>query len=188
MRKLNIDGENSFFSKRLLAFTNDSFSDLNSTVEILKINVPNIELTTDFLHPDVFKDLSSIQVLNKVKIIHPDVFIRLTKVEYIELSNNYLRSLMHNSGIEWIKNFNKDVDCDLENSTELETNINKLKFINLECFDTPDSPPLTDIFPDEDFCLYKDFPVNQLVTCFEWCEDLRKSPAHIFGLQDHINI
>ena len=172
MRELAIFGENSFYSRRLLVFRNDSFNDLNSTIERLNINVPNIELTTNFLHPDVFMNLSSIKFYCKVKIIQPDVFIRLTEVKYIELSNIYLRSLMHNSGMEWIKNINKDVDCDLENSTELEKNISKLKSIKLQCFDIGDSPLLVDIFPDEDFCLYKDFPVNQLVTCFEWCEYL----------------
>ena len=66
---IGIIGENSFYSKRVLSFSNESFYDLNSSFEKLTINVPNIEVDDTFLHPDVFRRLQLINFQGKVKKI-----------------------------------------------------------------------------------------------------------------------
>ena len=192
MNLLHIIGENSFYYQRILSFSNDTIKDLNSTIFELESYVSNVELNTDFLHPDVFKELIILRISTDTKKIQPDLFIWLNKVHYIEIKNEIIRRLMHNSGIEWIKNMNKDVNCNFEN---LDEYCNRdVRYISFGCIKHPDSPSLIDMFPDEDFCLYKDFPVNQLVTIFENCGNLQfgsgilNDKIYIFGLQDHINI
>lgn len=166
--QFKIYGENSYFSKKSHYFSNDSFKDLNSKIEILAISVTNVELNMNFLHPDVFKEVKIFYILDLVKEIHSDAFINLNNVFSIRIFSRYFRRLMHNSGIEWIKNYNKDVNCNLENSAELHYQMNKIKFIELHCF-VLYSLTLIEIFPDEDFCLYKDFPINQLVVIMDMC-------------------
>ena len=169
MNHLYIIGENSFYSRKILSFTNDIIGGLNSTIIELELYVPNVDLSTDFLHPDVFKQLLRLHIISKVQKIHPDLFIWLNKVYIIWLKNDFIRTLMHNSGIEWIRNINEEFTCNLDNSTEVSDYIGRIKYILLECFNNPNSPPIIDVFPDEDFCLYKDFPVNQLVVILEYC-------------------
>ena len=164
---LNILGENSFYSQKILSFTNNSIGYLNSTIIELEFSINNVELNMDFLHPDVFNQLQRMSILSKVKKIHPDLFMWLNKVNLIQLKNEIIRSLMHNGGIEWIRNINKEAYCNLENSSEVD--LSRIKYIFVECFNNLNSPPLIEVFPDEDFCLYKDFPVNQLVVIFEFC-------------------
>ena len=166
---LVFNGENTFYSKKLLTFSNDSFKELNSTITELFINIVNVELSPDFLHRDVFKEVKLIKVQLKLKKIHPNLFIELRKVSDFRLDIENLKSLMHDSGIEWIKNMNKEVYCNLSNSNELHDKYSKIKYIYTGCLKDPSKMALEDVFPDEDFCLYKDFPINQLVTIIEYC-------------------
>ena len=175
MSQLYFLGENSFYSKKTLSFSNDTIKDLNSTIIELQIYIFNVELNMDFLHPGVFKQLLTLKTYTKVKQIHPDLFIWLNRVYFIGFKNEFMRSLMHNSGIEWIRNINKYINCSLENSNEVRYYISGIKYIFLECFNNPISPPLIDVFPEEDFCLYKDFPVNQLVLIIERCKSKAQS-------------
>jgi hypothetical protein len=139
------------------------------------LHFQNIDLDTNFLHPDVFRKLKLIRIIGKVGKIQSDLFIKIKSITIIKLDNLYLRSLIHENGIEWIKNYNKDVNYDLDNFTNqsIDYLANNMKYIDHNCFKSNDmyTPPLTDIFPDEDFCLYKDFPINQLIVVFENCRE-----------------
>ena len=167
--QLNLIGENSFFSKKTLSFSNESFPDLNSTINWLFIYIENFDLDTNFLHPDVFKHLKLILVDGKVRKIHPEIFTKLSNINSIYLNNRYLKNLMHTNGIEWIRNYNKNVSIDIETNQIHGYSKNNAKYIYLDCFNSYRSNPVTDLFPDEDFCLYKDFPINNLVLIFENC-------------------
>ena len=169
VKRFQIHGENSLFSRRLLKFSDDRFDDLNTTIEILDVRYDNVDLDFDFLHPSVFKSLSQISIVSRVNTIHPNLFHVLNNVTDINLVLENMRSMMHKNGIEWIKSINKDINCDLTNRSEvlLYAQLNKVKFINHDTEDMPISSPLRHVFPDEDFCLYRDFPFNQLVVVFK---------------------
>ena len=167
---IGIIGENSFYSKRVLSFSNESFNDLNSNFYQLMINAANIEIDKTQFHPDVFNRTVFINFQGKVKKIHPNVLNKLNNLKILLFQNKYLRNLMHESGMEWLKSFNRDINWDIENFTQLYEYREMLKTVYLECI-TYYSPPLVDIFPEEDFCLYKDFPINQLVVIVETCDE-----------------
>ena len=168
-KMLNIYGENSFYSQKILSFSNETFQELNTTIIELYLEINNIDLDCNILHPDVFKKLNKLHITGKFNKIQPDLFITLNRVEHIFVNNIYFRSLMHRNGIEWIKNYNKDVTYDIENLTW--QSFYDIKYIVFGCFNRLESPPLKKIFPEEDFCLYKDFPVNKLVLIIEYCEE-----------------
>ena len=162
---LYISGRNSFYSRRLLKFSPERYDYLNSKIHYIDINFPDVDLDLNFLHPSVFQRLSTIAISNNVNRIHPDLFHVLDNVTDIFLPLEYLRSIMHKNGIQWIKNINKDINCDLNNISQVFNYAlsNKIKFIKHDLDNRPLSPIIRDVFPDEDFCLYKDFPINQLV-------------------------
>ena len=164
---LTITGENSYFSNIGLFFSNDSFEDLNSSIYLLNLRVTNIELSLNFLHPDVFKNVETIYIFEQPKKINPDLFVKLNVISDIIFNKVFLKSLMHDSGIDWIKNINKDVHCDLDSSNQLKQFLSNAKRIYFDCVFSPSF----DTFPNEDFCLYKDFPINQLVVIMENCKD-----------------
>ena len=163
--KLEIIGENTFYSKRLLTISPEKFQDLNVIITKIEIDIDNADLDFDFLHPSVFKNLKSIIIHSKMRKIDENLFHILKNVTHILIKLDYMRSLMHKNGIEWIRNINKDVNCDLNNSSQIReySHQKRLKFIQHELEIKSKSLPLRVVFPDEDFCLYKDFPINQLV-------------------------
>ena len=163
--RIRIFGENSFLSKRLLTFSPEKYENLSATIENIDIIFDNVDLDFNFLHPSVFKNLKKIVILNKVNRIHPELFHVLNNVSFIFLTLEFMRNLMHNNGIEWIKNINKNIYCDLNNRSEIieYARSRKVKFIYHDPENRPLSPMIRDVFPDQDFCLYKDFPINQLV-------------------------
>ena len=170
LMQLHIYGDNSFFSQRLLRFTNDTFKSLSSLILILEINIHNVELNLEFLNPSVFEKLKCIIVNRKIKSIDPDVFVVLKKLKKIVFESNYVKGLMHNKrGIDWIKNINKQITVNLTNETEMVENLNNFKHLYLECKNIINNTHPSDIFPDEDFCLYKDFPFSQLVFLLQTC-------------------
>ena len=162
---LQIYGENTFYSRRALKFSSHRFDNLNSKIESLKLAFPNVDLDFNILHPSVFGSLYEISIETAVNKIHPDLFIELNRVTLISLNLEHMRKIFHRNGIEWIKNMNKHIDCNLSNINEVYNYAlsNKIKFIQHELDNRHLSPRLRDVFPDEDFCLYKDFPINQLV-------------------------
>ena len=166
---LTIVGENSYFSSVGLSFSNHSYQDLNSSIYLLNLRVTNIELDLNFLHPDVFKNVETLYINEQPKKIHPDLFFKLNEISDIYIYTQYLKSILHDSGIDWIKNINKDVYCDLENSEQLKQLLSqgKRKRIYFDC----NYNPSFYAFPNEDFCLYKDFPINQLVVILEYCNE-----------------
>ena len=163
VNKLYINGENSYYSKRLISFLPQTFDNLNTTILNLFINVNNVNLDFELLHPSVFKNLLNILVESKIGKIDANIFVSLDNLANIFLKLEYMRSLVHTNGIEWIKNVNRDVNCNLSNKSQLIEFSDRIKTITHDRPNTAVSPSLPEVFPDEDFCLYKDFPINQLV-------------------------
>ena len=166
--RFRIYGENSFYSRRVLSFENERFDDLNITIECLELFSANVDLDFNFLHPSVFKSVSRMIIMNKINKIDPDLFHILDNVTAIFMTLEYIRSVMHTNGIEWIRGINKNKNFNLSNiSSQVNELFTKVKFICHDAEDRAISPSLRDVFPDEDFCLYKDFPINQLVFIYK---------------------
>ena len=178
---LHIFGDNSFNLKRLLTFSPERYEDMNAKIEEIQILINNVDLNFDLLHPSVFKSLTFIFLITKVNTIHPDLFLTFKNLSYILLKLKYTRSLMHKNGIEWIKNINKDVNCDLNNITQISEYVNNksLKFIHHDAEYSTSSSHLREVFPDEDFCLYKDFPINQLVVVYKYTAEMPRPRKYI---------
>ena len=157
--ELSIEGYNSYILKKTLSFTSDTFSDLNSVIMSLKIDVVNIDIDLNLINPSVFANLTSIMIFNDVNSIHPDMFVEFKAINRIEIMSNTFKSLIHNGGIEWVKNINKGLDVNL---TDLHQNLDSLKIIIINS-NVIYRSSLSQTFPDEDFCIYKDFPFNQMV-------------------------
>ena len=107
--KLDLRGENSYFSQRLIKFSNETFDDLNTTITEIEIYIGNVELDFEFLHPSIFQQTKSIISRKKIKFgsIHPDLFLKLKKLKTIRFDMLEFRSFIHGQGIDWIKNINK---------------------------------------------------------------------------------
>lgn len=165
-----ISGENSYFSRSTLSFSNETFDNLNSSIDTLNVYVDNVDLDFRFLHPSVFQNISALGINSKVRSIQADLFRSAFKsLRQIDCESEHFRSLNHVAGIEWIRNINMDLNLNLSDARQIYENQLKISFIFLSCYSNAVTPSMADVFPDEDFCLYKDFPFNQLVILIHGC-------------------
>ena len=166
---ITMKGYNSFYSRRILIFSNDTFSSIsiNTSINALLLKIPNVDIDLNFLNPSVFQNLHNLEISNKVRSIQSNLFSKLRNISTITIEQEYFRNLIHNGGIEWIKNINKGLDVNISDSNDLKGNSHHIKYIIIQDsitatnIDPIDS--IVEVLPEEDFCLYKDYPFNQLV-------------------------
>ena len=165
-----------FYKHNILTFTNDTFDYFKSSIKYLQLTkVEGININTRLLNPSVFQSLIHLNVFGSVNSIDIELFPRLSNLRNIAIQAAHFRKTMHNTGIGWIKNINTHLDINLSdiNITSLaeQLNINyfdiKLIYVLYERYLIDE--PLSDVFPDEDFCLYWDFPFQQLVVLMQLC-------------------
>ena len=162
----------SFYKKNILKFTSDVFNDLNSKIKYLCFKkIENINLDLNILNPSVFSKLSYIYIYGSLKSIDKNIFEKLPSLYFFNFHSAYFRKLIHQNGIDWINEINKkQKPVDITNTTEIEKNKNIIKFITIGNIEYIEEP-LFNVFPDEDFCAYKDFPFNRLVILIKFIEE-----------------
>jgi hypothetical protein len=165
---------NTFYKSNVLKFISQTFDEMNTKIELVEIyDSVDIDLNREFLHPSIFRNLERIVIsegsLNSIEV---ELFESLENLREIEIWPLNFRELNHKSnGIEWIKTINRHLSVDLNDTKQLEANINRTKFIYINCIKGYDIGfiKLSDVLPEEDFCLYSDFPFHQMVLFVEQC-------------------
>lgn len=91
----------------------------------------------------------------------------LRNIQVITLDSIHFRKLIHNDiGIEWMRQINTHIRVDLNDTVMIGWHIQKMhdiKFVKLFSSYYYYHESFSRIFPDQDFCIYKDFPFEQLV-------------------------
>ena len=162
-----------FYKKNILKIENKTFIDLNSNIEYLHfINLNNINIDANLLNPSVFQNTYSVYISGQVNMIDGNSLNALESLHIIVFFKDSYRDMIHKNGIKWIRDLNPDLNVNLSNSNEIKTSdFIKLKMIILKPKSSLSNIHLSKLFPDEDFCLYKDFPFNQLVSVLEFADD-----------------
>ena len=117
------------------------------------------------LNPSVFKNLKEILTHESVKSIDNEIFGQFKKLRYIQFEAYYFRKLIHKQGIEWMRSKNRGLNVNLSNQNEIYENYGSIFEISIKFFW---GTWLTDVFPNADFCLYKDFPFQQFVVLAQY--------------------
>ena len=81
MERLYLFGDNSFFSRRLIKFSNETFADLNTTISELHIDIANVEVNFELVHPSIFQETELIAFSKKNKINSSGFFRKIKKYE-----------------------------------------------------------------------------------------------------------
>lgn len=158
-----------------------SQSNLNAAIKTLDLSVQyKLILNVDSLHPEIFNQIESLMILDSSLLyiqthLFKDRFLQLRSF-YLEIIN--IRDILHGPcGIEWVKVMNWNVEpIDLSltkspsNLNYIQDAINRYSLIitfyvyqNAELLPVNLFPFLEYQFPDEDFCLFNDFPMYRLV-------------------------
>ena len=161
-----------FYKKNVLTFSNETFPQLNSSIRRVEIhNSYNIQFDTKLLHQSVFYNLQSLYIASgSFKSISGELFKNVKYLSKIEIYPQIFKKINHKQGIEWIKQMNFGLYVNLSNRPSKEDRehmLRKVIIIALTAKMSNRHTPITTLFPDEDFCIYVDFPFDQLVIVTE---------------------
>lgn len=174
-----------FFKKNLLTFESSNLSQglfLNSSVRnFLASNCFGIKLDSNFLNPSILSDCESYVFDCHFNSIQIDVFRPFRKLGVLMFNPIYLIELIRNHGIEWIKEINSDLNVNLRNESDLKRHI--LRLVQIHFFYTRDFLFASNrhFANDADFCLFYDFPFQQLIFLVPY------SGFHI-ELEEHLSL
>jgi len=173
---------NTFYKKNLLQFSNEQYSELNSKIKILELlNSQNIDLDLNLLNPSAFGKIEFLFVYGSINSITNDLYKSLEKLRRINFSTADVRKMFHKIGIQWIKQFNPNLNVNLNDTGEIEKEL--ITEITFNCEDSLIDERISNAFPDEDFCIYKDYPFHQLVFSLQLCLSYQLEKIRILNSQ-----
>ena len=163
----------SYYKKNLLQFINSSSynqSSLNSHINTLELDqFYGLDLDSNLLNRFVFKRTRQFAFDGVIRSIENDVFKPFRHLNSIKFNPKFLLELIRRQGIEWIKRINDDLHINITDPESREAplieNIYRLVEIEfqIDSYGDFELDNRLDFTYDEDFCLFKDFPFNQLI-------------------------
>jgi hypothetical protein len=159
---------NTFYKRNYLKFSRINNSDinfLNTSIESLwtKFNEKIDIDSNSFLNKYIFNSIDNLLLMGEINSIEKDIFKPFKKLKMIYLETIYFGKLSR-KGIEWISSINSDLHVNLSNRSELDLYVNQTTTIILFIYSISNNEiDKIKIFQDEDFCLFKNYPFDQLV-------------------------
>ncbi|CAF0715157.1 unnamed protein product [Brachionus calyciflorus] len=145
---------NNFIKTNIITFLGSLNSNLNSNISQLELNFFKGVLTKNLLDSHVFKELEVLTIDGILDQISSDALKNLTKIYLIILKMDEILKFFE-SGTSWMQPINSDIKINLENLDDNLLNFSarvvKLQFQSFE------------IFTDQVFCLFKNFPHSRLI-------------------------
>ena len=124
-----------------------------------------LDLNVELINRDIFNNTTKFLFDGVINSIETDLFKYFKNLKSIKFNPVYLLEIVRKQGIDWIKSINHGLKVNLKDSKSVTSNMGKsveIKFTVYNVFDFVYNPK-AHIFYDEDFCLFVDYPFDQLV-------------------------
>ena len=158
------DITNSFLSRNLLNFVDVDFNKTDAPGVIIRkviLQLNYASLTTQILNKYLFRIINKIKLYGVVNKIQSGLFLNFYYLKYMDLQIDNFRELFHKGNI-WMKDLNF-LAKNFVQKNEIRNNLQyvfKIRFkykLNVSFINQVYE------YPDEDFCLFRHFPHDNLV-------------------------
>lgn len=155
----------SFYKRNILSFYEFNQSYNIEIKELYIEQAQNIIIDKNLVNKQIFSSIQTISLFGSINSIQNDLFKSFKNLKRINIDIYSARRLL-SQGIEWIKSLNSDLNIDPKNISKIK--LNKQRIVSISINFNPDHLPNDNIksnqvFPDEDFCLYLEYPFNQMI-------------------------
>ena len=121
--------------------------ELNSVIEFVQFNFYRSNLENKLLDYEIFKNIKFLLIKGRIELISENVFLNFSNLREIDLqSSNNLYFLKN--GIKFLNSLN--IKDKINTTKSLENVTIRFKILDYN-------------FPNEDFCLFKEFPKNKFI-------------------------
>lgn len=162
-----------FIKRNLLGFISPpnetGENGLESEIKKAWIFVYKVKLDNRLLNEQVFEQTIKLFIKGEIGRIESSLFRRLNRLSYVYIRISNTRA-MFSQGIDWIKSINGFLNVNMSNKSSVIKNLNNVAVIqtykkvsllegekNMKLLEKPY------MFLDEDFCLFVEYPFQQLV-------------------------
>ena len=129
-------------------------------LQFLILTVTFASINEKLLAKHVFGNVRVLHLFGVIYHIQVDLFDAFKQLRLVKLrSDPNLKYIFHQVGTKWIHGLNRHIRVDLGDQRAFRANVDRA--INLQF--SHDSTQISYSFPDEDICLFRDFPHTQLV-------------------------
>jgi hypothetical protein len=127
----------------------------------LEITIRLEELSSKILYPLIFKHITDLIITGSPTQIQTNLFENFTDIAFVAIHFDNLVSILHD-GLDWISYLNRGLKIDFGEYSDLEQNSDRIVIVQFkEIIVSHLTRAYT--YPDEDLCLFKNFPHKQLV-------------------------
>jgi hypothetical protein len=175
------------FIKKNVPDLDKSYSkSINSRVNTFCIDGYNYELTKSLINPSVLESTYEFLFEGTIKSIEVQVFKELKFVKTMDLVLSSLKNLYHQIGIEWTTYLNFELKPLNVNSISLDF-ISK-HYVRLLLASQANIFNEEYLYPDEDFCIFKNFPHQKLLYPYLSTDSVIDCTCTILYLQKYSQI
>ena len=132
----------------------DSLWRLTLSVAFEKISLKNV-------NKHVFKSLTHLILSGYVDDIDAEIFMHLKRIRAIQIAIENFSQFFHASATRWMSHLNSDMSININNPIDVDMNVKTI--IAVEFLDVAQSLKKSYRYPDEDICLFRQFPHTRLV-------------------------
>jgi len=154
------DMVNTTIKKNYLRFEKTSnVEHLNSKIKYLELSLFKVKLDNRLLDEDVFEKVQRMSISNQIEFIEVETFKSFKYLKELAFFIYSVPNFFQNTGTAWMRNLNSLVKVDYKNISEITK---EEQFLLI--FDWHDEFFIQKaVFPDEDFCFFKNFPHENYV-------------------------
>lgn len=164
---------NTFYKTNLLRFSNTSVGKmtLQKMTQVNFENFVNIDVDSSLLSPLVFEKILILILNGEVNSIQTGLLKSFKSLSQVDLRLYCARRLFHR-GIAWIRDLKPDNHVNVSNKTQMQFSFRYFRYATItltktslftEVYYPRSEEQIEFVFPDEDFCLYREFPFEQLI-------------------------
>lgn len=172
-----------FYRKNLPYFTHlpKNITNIDSKVYRLTLNgYGEIQMNFRIINPHVFNLTTEFNFYLKLSKIERGFFKSFKNTQEIFFSVHYWQKLAQN-GIEWINDLNSHIRVDLNDTGMILNHFKNGIFVKIFCIRREHEYAVRlkpiNAFPNKDFCIYANFPFNQMVVWYS--AEVSKRIPHI---------
>ena len=151
-----------FYLKNKIIFENFD-TEINCEIRELFINKAiKLKIDENFLHKKVFKNIEKISLIGNIDQLNDKILIEFAKLKSIIFDAENFRFFAHKTSLKWLSSLNLDFKIDSNNFSQIKRYLKKMVKITIS-FSFSNLTSINHTFPEEDFCLYKDFPFDKMI-------------------------
>jgi hypothetical protein len=159
------DISNSLIFRNRIRFINiNETNDFEMNIEMLGFLVFNLyseTITSTNLNQFVFKGLRALLIKGNLEHFEEGLFENFKEIKFISIKSDELINFFHR-GTEWLCSINRNLNVNLTDNHEVKQSIQKLVSVEIYAVSWSIFNKYYS-FPDEDICLFENFPHSQLV-------------------------